>query len=84
MRHIFFRLAAVFLGGASLWALLAGGVKNVGLLECVSLFGMTVVFLLYGFVGERPAYFVLKLMGCLSSEKQSGDAVVDPSPPHEN
>jgi hypothetical protein len=65
------------LGGAFLWVLFDGGVMNVPLDERVSIFGLAIVFLLYGFVGERPANFVLKLISGSTSKAQTHEALTD-------
>ena len=62
MRRCIFRFLAVTLGIAFIWVICAGGMNHMSLYERIMSFGLAIVFLLYGLIGERPADYVLALL----------------------
>ena len=61
LRTFFFRFAAATLGILFVWAFFVVGFDKVTLAKRIMLVPIAAVFLVYGFVGERAADFVLGL-----------------------
>jgi len=65
------------LGIALVWVLAVGGVNDAPLYKRVMMCGLAIVFLLYGFAGDRPADFVLGLLFGVPSSNRKNDATLE-------